>query len=343
MEQGRFQMNSLNNDPHNVRAEELAMEKCMQDCHVQRRWSEQQMVVTFGGGEVAGTPDGMFEDADGSLFCVQVVRMPVLPEMIFQTMAAQIYEVVLTKLVKSMQWMKYTRIVPRDFVIFCWFLPLLRKRDLAAALQRPRALIKRVRGDGWPFSLRLAVAEQPDMLFPLKFAHEQPMRSRREVRFSEADLSSRPDFEIDDDDPFEWDLFAFEFEAGEDEVEPGGDSEELLLEEAIEEDVDAHEMDEDEEEDVAYRMEEILVAVVVAVACLRVFVEPPTRARCRESFVPLLQAWGTLEALGAFQASWLPSAPPSAPPAHSMSLGRGRDPECILQHASKHVHVIRGY
>ena len=39
------------------------------------------MVCSFAGGEIPGTPDGMFETSDGTLHCVQVVRVPVLPTM----------------------------------------------------------------------------------------------------------------------------------------------------------------------------------------------------------------------------------------------------------------------
>merc|ERR1719235_1146216 len=207
------QTRSLNQDPYNLRAEALALEECMRSANgACRTWSEQEMLCCFGGAEIPGTPDGMYEDSQGMLTCVQVVRMPLLPEMSRVEVAATIYHTVLTKLVKSQVWLKSSRILPHEFVVFCWLpgFSIHRKRT-----QQAQALVLQVRGQGWPFRLQFAVPDDPRALFPERFATNCNSRA---YRFSEADLSQFNvlDFE-DDDDAMEWDVFAFEEEA-EDEL-----------------------------------------------------------------------------------------------------------------------------
>eukprot|EP00971_Amphidinium_carterae_P259462 5148291-Amphidinium_carterae.1 len=129
-ETGHIAPRSLNSNPDNVLAEELAMEICMQDLAVTRTWTEQEMVCSFAGGEVPGTPDGMFETDNGDLHCVQVVRVPVLTTMTGRQMSDRLYDTVLVKIVKSQAWMQSTKIVPCSFAIFCWLLPSLPARNL---------------------------------------------------------------------------------------------------------------------------------------------------------------------------------------------------------------------
>merc|ERR1711990_572689 len=105
-----------------------------------------------------------------------------------------------------MKWMRSTRVYPRDFVIFCWLLPSLSPRPLVVGIQRARALIKTVRKDGWPFTLRLAVAAEPESIFPERFATNVSITRT----ITKADLLHFhvADFESDEDDEFEGpDLF----------------------------------------------------------------------------------------------------------------------------------------
>jgi len=57
------------------------MADCTQGVEVRRTWSEREMVRSFGGQISPGTPDGMFESWDGTLTCVQVVRVPLTTEL----------------------------------------------------------------------------------------------------------------------------------------------------------------------------------------------------------------------------------------------------------------------
>jgi len=188
------------------------MEECTKNVEVGKRWSEQDMVYSFGGGEIPGTPDGMFEDTAGRLTCVQVVRVPVLADMSSSVLADRMLETVLTKVLKSQAWMKATRIVPDNFVVFCWLLPLGRPRDIAVALHHSRSLIKRVRSGGWPFSLHVTVPDEPEMLFPSQFARNWRHGVRMKMPNMADIIAFRPsDFE-DDDEPLQWDIFTIEFD-----------------------------------------------------------------------------------------------------------------------------------
>merc|ERR1712032_767123 len=135
---------------------ELAMLECMRGVDVRREWTEAQLVSTFGGTMFPGTPDGMFEDWEGNLTCVQVVRVPLRPDMSAEEEEETIYNTVLTKLIKSQQWMRATRTLPRDFVIFCWCQTWSQQAGNRAS-ERTQELMERVRSDGWPFILKLMV------------------------------------------------------------------------------------------------------------------------------------------------------------------------------------------
>merc|ERR1711937_128973 len=52
---------SLNHDPFNLRAEELALEDVISDRDVRRTWTEAELVRSFAGQLTPGTPDGMVE------------------------------------------------------------------------------------------------------------------------------------------------------------------------------------------------------------------------------------------------------------------------------------------
>jgi len=206
------QHGSLNMDPYNARAEQLAMQECMSGLHVRCEWSEQQMVKTFGGSMVPGTPDGMFEEWNGDLTCVQVVRVPITSNMTHEAQEDVIYHTVLDKLVKSQQWMKATRTVPHEFVIFCWC-----QGWPETTGDRVQELIEQVRKEGWPFMLKLMVPTEPGELFHVKFAYQRAGREGGELsqskvrsgKYSELDLSTYDpeDFVSSDDEAPDWYLF----------------------------------------------------------------------------------------------------------------------------------------
>jgi hypothetical protein len=267
---------------------------------VQQVWSEQQMVCSFGGGMSPGTPDGMFEDITGSLTCVQVVRVPVLPGMSLKTFVDRVYDTVLTKVIKSQTWMKCTRRVPQNFVIFCWFMPRLRPRHLAAALQPARSLINRVAGGGWPFSLKVAVPDSAEDIFPDRFASQYSCHMN--------DISSRNikdivNFcvDVDSDDEPEWDIFSFEFDIEEEETESEHDE---RFDNEIEE-IDAVQEDEDDAMLEAPQFEllvQFLASIFVSVAVFHL--QELVVARQRESPLGdgkvdgLIQAWGATYGIG---------------------------------------------
>jgi hypothetical protein len=242
-----FQNGSLNSDERNIKAEQLAMEECMKGLMVQRVWSEEQMVCTFGGGMAPGTPDGMFEDINGSLTCVQVVRVPVLPGSSLQSFKERVYDTVLTKLIKSQTWMKFTRIVPQNFIVFCWFMPFLRPRHLVLALRSARRVLKLFSNAGWPFSLKAAVPDSAEEIFPERFA-SQYTRHINQICIADI-LHFSVDVDSDDGDP-EFDIWNFEFDT-EEEVEEEQDDEQIVNEheDTLNPDTEESNAVEEEEED----------------------------------------------------------------------------------------------
>mmetsp|Transcript_48161 Transcript_48161/g.104874 ORF Transcript_48161/g.104874 Transcript_48161/m.104874 type:complete len:318 (-) Transcript_48161:150-1103(-) len=175
---------SLNSDPYNVQAEEQALAECMRGMEVRRTWSEQEMVRSFDGRQFSGTPDGMFESWDGALTCVQVVRVPLLSEMSLDEMQSALLQTVVTKIVKSQQWLRVTHVVPADFAIFCW-LPFQIPEEVAECAM---ALMGRVRTLDPRFSLRLRVPAEAGALFPALFAHHHVQRKPRS--YAESDVST---------------------------------------------------------------------------------------------------------------------------------------------------------
>lgn len=230
---------SLNEDAYNIRAERYALCRCMRDAEVGQVWSEQDMVFSFGGCMVPGTPDGMFEDVTGGtarLKCVQVVRMPLHPlRTPARAVSRIVFDTVLTKVVKSMHFMRSTKVLPEDFVIFCWLHPGMRAAGLVAGLARARRLIRRVRKEGWPFSLRVALAGEELQIFPEHFASS----GRDRAACTELLAFRAEDFESDEEDDFYLpDIFEEDSESDwtERESNDGGNEEESMEEEEEEED-----------------------------------------------------------------------------------------------------------
>jgi len=192
---------SLNPDPYNVRAEELALEECIGGRDVRRTWSEQELVRCFAGGLVPGTPDGMFELWDGSLHCVQVVRAPLLGSMAEDDQREALAQTVLTKVVKSQLWLRATQVTPTEFTIFTW-LPFA---PAPGVLRHAEELMERVRKVDGRFALALRTPPACEELFPALFA----CCVRKVHSFSESDVSTQEslyDAEASEDEEVEWDI-----------------------------------------------------------------------------------------------------------------------------------------
>jgi hypothetical protein len=212
-----YKPKTLNEDPFNVRAEELAVEQCQKGFNVEQQLNETDMLVTSCGCLIPGTPDGGFVDSNGDLTLVQVVRVPLLPDMDADTVGDVLYSTVLAKVVKSQQWMKATRTLPREFIIFCWLPPVgayqtcLEQSD---ALLWTEALMWNVREGGWPFTLKVvdSVPFDPGSIFPMNFGLNADKHTQAKLDYFH-DICFTMDAEEfvdagDDDEPMEWYLFA---------------------------------------------------------------------------------------------------------------------------------------
>lgn len=208
--------NSLNSDPFNLKAEELAMQDCALGVEVRRTWAEQEMVRSFGGQMSPGTPDGMFESWDGDLTCVQVVRVPLVVNADICSMQDTLVQTILTKVVKSQSWLRLTQAMPRDFVIFCW-LPFAVPEDV---VEYAELLMERVRTIDHRFSLRLRIPAEPTSIFPALFAsnHEARVKTRSRsltetdvTSYTESDASPDSDGGCDWDITWTWDFDVSEF------------------------------------------------------------------------------------------------------------------------------------
>mmetsp|Transcript_71555 Transcript_71555/g.173270 ORF Transcript_71555/g.173270 Transcript_71555/m.173270 type:complete len:310 (+) Transcript_71555:258-1187(+) len=196
---------SLNADPFNVHAEELALEDCTRGLEVRRSWSEREMVRSFDGRHFPGTPDGMFETWDGALTCVQVVRVPLVVELNLADMQQTLAHTVLVKVVKSQQWLHASHFVPEDFVIFCW-LPFCVHSEVAQYAEERMQQVRRV---DQRFSLRLRVPPQPGALFPARFASNHDVhvqKSRGGYSWSDVSTYSPSDDLSDEDEDCLWDI-----------------------------------------------------------------------------------------------------------------------------------------
>mmetsp|Transcript_113082 Transcript_113082/g.314447 ORF Transcript_113082/g.314447 Transcript_113082/m.314447 type:complete len:225 (-) Transcript_113082:268-942(-) len=186
-----------------MRAEELALASCSQGLEIRCVWSEKELVFSFGGGLVPGTPDGMFETWDGALTCVQVVRVPLVPGFDVGEAQETLAQTVLTKVVKSQSWLLATHVVPNDFVIFCW-LPFEVPDDVVAHAE---ALMERVRHLDHRFVLRVRVPAAPGSLFPARFACNHHLRKAYARTVSESEVTAYgSDEDTDDDAACTWDI-----------------------------------------------------------------------------------------------------------------------------------------
>jgi hypothetical protein len=206
----------LNEDPFNVRAEDLAVEECRKGFIVEKLFNETDMLVESCGCLIPGTPDGGFEDSSGALTLVQVVRVPLLPEMDADTVGDVLYSTVLAKIVKSQQWMQATSTLPREFIIFCWLPPVgayeacMEQTD---ALLWTEALLWNVRAGGWPFTLRIMVPPDPGRIFPNNFGLNSDRHSQAKMNHYWNGLCYKMNLEdfredqAEDEETMEWFLF----------------------------------------------------------------------------------------------------------------------------------------
>lgn len=177
------------------------MEECTRGVEIRRMWSEQEMVCAFGGHMFPGTPDGMFEAWDGTLTCVQVVRVPLTQEMCQEDMQAALAQTVITKVVKSQHWLRATHVTPFDFVVFCW-LPFTVSE---AVVDSAEVLMQRIQKQDPRFSLQLRVPAAAGALFPALFACNA--FHSRSKSYSESDVSTYSgEDESDDDEIYAWDI-----------------------------------------------------------------------------------------------------------------------------------------
>lgn len=156
-------------EPCGIMAEDLALEKCMAGIDIRHAWSEREMVCSRQGQQYPGTPDGMFQTWGGRLICVQVVRVPIRMEMSAERKRQQLLQTMLTKVSKSSTWLQASRILPQDFVIFCW-LPCGISNAVA---EQAFALMRLVQEWNPTFSLRLCVPSDASALFPATFARQE--------------------------------------------------------------------------------------------------------------------------------------------------------------------------
>jgi len=187
-----------------VRAEEQALHECTVGAEVRRLWSELEMVRSFGGHVIPGTPDGMFESWDGSLTCVQVVRVPIVASMTVGEVQRALTGTILTKVVKSQQWLRCSHVSPQEFIIFCW----LPHKVPEAAAELGSDLMRWVQGRDARFSLRLRLPSDTSALFPALFAQNHESAERRDVSSSDVStFTAGQDSEAEEDgDGLEWDI-----------------------------------------------------------------------------------------------------------------------------------------
>lgn len=196
---------SLNSDPFNLRAEEMAMADCCLGLEIRRTWSEQELVRSFGGRMPPGTPDGMFETWDGTLTCVQVVRVPLVSGADDASLQHTLTQTILSKIVKSQTWLRFSSVSPHEFIIFCW-LPFAVEDSVRSHVE---TLISRVRLLDHRFSARLRLPAEPGTIFPALFACNYDFLSARSRSLSESDISTFVDCEGgdgDEDEICQWDI-----------------------------------------------------------------------------------------------------------------------------------------
>mmetsp|Transcript_95748 Transcript_95748/g.166343 ORF Transcript_95748/g.166343 Transcript_95748/m.166343 type:complete len:258 (+) Transcript_95748:506-1279(+) len=180
------------------------MQDCTQGVDIRRTWSEKEMVRAIDGRLFPGTPDGMFENWDGALTCVQVVRVPLVSELSLHGMQETLARTITTKVVKSQQWLRASHVVPHDFIIFCW-LPFTISESVAGHAE---LLMQQIRLLDPRFSLRLRVPAQPGALFPALFAVNYEVSVQKARAYSWSDITTYPESEPETDDEEEcmWDI-----------------------------------------------------------------------------------------------------------------------------------------
>merc|ERR1719422_2812346 len=140
------------------------------------------------------------------LVCVQVVRVPLVAGMSPELMQEVLAQTLLSKVVKSQQWLRACRAVPHDFVIFCW-LPFTIPDSVAEAAA---SLMQRVRELDPRFSHRLRLPAEPGALFPAAFAHVSESRKfqphSKSVSESDVCAFTSTDYESDEDEECAWDI-----------------------------------------------------------------------------------------------------------------------------------------
>mmetsp|Transcript_64999 Transcript_64999/g.119664 ORF Transcript_64999/g.119664 Transcript_64999/m.119664 type:complete len:333 (+) Transcript_64999:83-1081(+) len=183
---------SLNTGAYN---EEVAMNLCMQGLNVRRKWLESDLVWYSNGGILPGTPDGMFDYQDPDSLstkrvCVQIVRVPLTTCMNHDEQWQVLKQTILTKIIKSQQWLHASRTLSHRFVIFCW-LPyhVLPETEFLAL-----SLISDVQTDkDSRFSLRLEVPETEGDVFPSSFN----ARKKDLARFRHVEIADLATFDPD--------------------------------------------------------------------------------------------------------------------------------------------------
>lgn len=180
------------------------MEDCTLGVDVRRTWSETELVRSFGGREFPGTPDGMFESWDGVLTCVQVVRVPLHSGLSLEEMGGVLSQTILTKVVKSQQWLRASHFTPHEFIIFCW-LPFFIPDEVAKYAE---ALMADVQELDSRFSLRLRIPSLANDLFPALFACNYDAEKQKARGYSWSDMATftGSDPDMDDEDALSWDI-----------------------------------------------------------------------------------------------------------------------------------------
>mmetsp|Transcript_67401 Transcript_67401/g.82601 ORF Transcript_67401/g.82601 Transcript_67401/m.82601 type:complete len:269 (-) Transcript_67401:83-889(-) len=181
----------------------MAMEDCCLGLEIRRTWSEQELVRSFGGQMPPGTPDGMFETWDGTLTCVQVVRVPLVRGADDASLQHTLTQTILCKIVKSQTWLRYSSVSPHEFIIFCW-LPFAMADSVRTHVE---TLMSRVRLLDHRFSARLRLPAEPGSIFPALFACNYDL-STRSRSLSESDVSTFVDCEgcADEEETCDWDI-----------------------------------------------------------------------------------------------------------------------------------------
>jgi len=144
------------------------------------------------------------------LTLVQVVRVPLLPDMVDDEVADVLYNTVLAKIVKSRAWMKQTGTLPHDFIIFCWLPPVGAYEaclEQTEVLLWTEALVWNVRSGGWPFSLVIDVPTDPGSVFPSRFGRTAAQNKKNYLQALSFVLNVEDFADDGREDAMQWYLF----------------------------------------------------------------------------------------------------------------------------------------